>query len=1358
MSSSIKTILSIDDSDVKAKLKKLDEHYKSTYAGWVAATDKLKQKDRELIGVKGELARMERIRTEEKAKGAQADKTILAGMNEAIKAHKDTIRVLQAEKNEIKAVVDAHNVEIQAVKKATAANQPYNQSLEQQWNHFIRIARWGGTLAGVYFAITRAWETTIGKGIELNRQIEDMGMGISALTAANTSNISSTGAYLTSMQKFNMATAMTTDTMKQLRKAAIDTPASFGEMASIFQQAYVSTSKMGKGFGLTVEEITKNTVQLSTRMANIAGAIGMPMQKALEETRSLMSGQASGDSLIASLLFGSPAAANEAMRKAKTQGPLAVKQMLDGVMSSFDVLAGVDTYTKSLAQMKGAYENLLSEMTKPIYNDLSKVFKEITKDFDTSTEAGKKNVDMMVKGMTEVYETAKDIGGVLSHLAVPARIALEFWAAEKAVAAVYAGVVLLSRHPLMVAGMVAGAVYTAVDKYVEDRDTKTVEGLVRQGKKVKILTEQGRKDALKVQADLFKDWQAQNARIKDTSLSLMSVNLATKFAKQDKERMKNLAESIKTYDALVASKAKTSTGKGSVGKGTLQGQIDLEAIGETLKIIESHKSKYLEVSEAIAKEEKKILALRERASQVTGKDVGSLKEKSVILNAISMGEQAISALKKEQSELNDKSSAKAETAAKKVAAEEMSVYALKKQAHETELAYQIYLEAQKVDEYKLDEKKLTELQKLRLKGFDLTSEAQGDELETAGKIHNTKNREHAINVALEKIYKTLTEKEEYRLKLQQAQTAELEQQEAIAGKLAKREMERYGKEMLHVLKMRQESPEFESAFGKDKISSKVGRESINSVRIKADAEAFGLTEVEARRTYDEADKIVQQIEERIAEIPDIILNVKVEGYDETSNAFASILNTMGDLSVANQAYVAHLEEATDQIKAFQEAGNNKAAAKAQEKLGKLTTKNFNEQVEGVQTLASETSKMFKSNSKAAKAFHDLETGIQVARMASQAIEIGMMIYKATTSVATNSVMAASEVAATGVIIPATSARTTAYGIEAVVKAIASLPFPANIAAGAATLAAVIAIGAKMNGSDGSGGGSESSPYSQEEVNQARVMELSDQAVVDRLDQQIELLEAIEKNGSAQKLGVERAEAEFNQSKTEWVQDVFDSSRMGWVDAKFDVMSQTWKDIEAHYASVKITNPYEMSGSKIRIRSEDFRSNPDELIKVIRDLSSFGYGGPFGQADSDKYGWSADAAQTYLATMQSSFVEIQGYLNDWAISLVESTSELRDASETMQDIYDNVTGTTLYSDKALEKAHSEITKVLDVGQSYSDYLVENIDNIAESTAYMYQLSGVVNKLGVELTNYELLLSKEEDLIEQQMAAALLLPAS
>jgi len=336
---------------------------------------------------------------------------------------------------------------------------------------------------------------------------------------------------------------------------------------------------------------------------------------------------------------------------------------------------------------------------------------------------------------------------------------------------------------------------------------------------------------------------------------------------------------------------------------------------------------------------------------------------------------------------------------------------------------------------------------------------------------------------------------------------------------------------------------------------------------------------------------------------------------------------------------------------------------------------------------------------------------------------------------------------------------SALGIASSWAAIATawaLPFPANIPAAAMVAANVLPIIAQLGGSGG-GSGSGSSPYSESELSQAKTTELNDEAYINRLDQQIALLEAIEKNGSAQKLSVDLAAAEFTQAKNEWVQDVFDESRMGWVQAMFTEQSQDWQNIIDYYGSRDIVNPYEMSGGNIRIDSEYFRSNPDDLIKVISDMTTMGteenpfsYTGTFGQDLAAELGWGTEAHAAFMASIESSFTEIQGYINDWAISVVDSTAELKDASEDMKTMYDDITGSTFYADKRLTQAFEDFDNLLKDGESYGDYLVRNIDNIEASTKYIYEMSGVLDANGKELSNYELLLSKDGDLIEEQMA--------
>jgi len=186
-------------------------------------------------------------------------------------------------------------------------------------NDNVRILRQMGTLVGVYYAATTAFQATLGAGIQVNRMVEDNTSGIAALLSSSTKMVDSNGNVLTSLEKFQMGLGVASDTMEDLRLASVKTYATFPQLTEIFQQAIGQTLAMGDSFGTTTDQIIENTVILSQRMSNIAGSIGMPMDKAREEIRSLLSGNASTDSLIATMIFGSPTAANKAIKEAKTK-------------------------------------------------------------------------------------------------------------------------------------------------------------------------------------------------------------------------------------------------------------------------------------------------------------------------------------------------------------------------------------------------------------------------------------------------------------------------------------------------------------------------------------------------------------------------------------------------------------------------------------------------------------------------------------------------------------------------------------------------------------------------------------------------------------------------------------------------------------------------------------------------------------------------------------------------------------------------------------------------------------------------------------------------------------------------------
>ncbi|WP_294392006.1 hypothetical protein [uncultured Sphingomonas sp.] len=103
---------------------------------------------------------------------------------------------------------------------------------------------------------------------------------------------------------------------------------------------------------------------------------------------------------------------------------------------------------------------------------------------------------------------------------------------------------------------------------------------------------------------------------------------------------------------------------------------------------------------------------------------------------------------------------------------------------------------------------------------------------------------------------------------------------------------------------------------------------------------------------------------------------------------------------------------------------------------------------------------------ATKAYRAIELALAVEGAARQ---IGLIGATTVAKVASDTTMAASDTARSAVEQGNSVAATATKAVEAVVNAIRSLPFPANIAAGAATAAAIAALGVAAVGGFGGGG-------------------------------------------------------------------------------------------------------------------------------------------------------------------------------------------------------------------------------------------------------------------------------------------------
>lgn len=180
---------------------------------------------------------------------------------------------------------------------------------------------------------------------------------------------------------------------------------------------------------------------------------------------------------------------------------------------------------------------------------------------------------------------------------------------------------------------------------------------------------------------------------------------------------------------------------------------------------------------------------------------------------------------------------------------------------------------------------------------------------------------------------------------------------------------------------------------------------------------------------------------------DIIAGKVQSAAQGLGDAFGPAGKSIGDLAAIYADFQAQRTRAdTQHQEALKKAGNNEAAiARENQKYALASTgaqiAALGDAAAAAKGLFKEGSAGYKAMGDAEKAFRAIQFALSIRAMAQDAIETGSALAKS-------------------------AARTAAHAVEAVVKAISSLPFPFNLAAGAATIAALAAIGVSIAGSFG----------------------------------------------------------------------------------------------------------------------------------------------------------------------------------------------------------------------------------------------------------------------------------------------------
>jgi hypothetical protein len=257
-------------------------------------------------------------------------------------------------------------------------------------------------------SITAIFQKTIIAGIELNRQFEDMQIGISAIIAGVSQDIDALGNKLSAKQKLEISTAQAQQDMAALKLANRETTASLQELT----EAYQNTLAISSSLGLSSEQTIKTVKDL----ANAAAAIGVPMNQLSQEIRGVFQGDTSKNSRVNQILQ---------IKKETIEAKAATGELytyLEGVLKDYAEVGALAA--KSLSGIKSnlqdTIDTILAESTKGIYeaekNFLSEFEEYLSQNQDAIISYGEKIADVLLRVGNFAVSALKDIGNILSSL------------------------------------------------------------------------------------------------------------------------------------------------------------------------------------------------------------------------------------------------------------------------------------------------------------------------------------------------------------------------------------------------------------------------------------------------------------------------------------------------------------------------------------------------------------------------------------------------------------------------------------------------------------------------------------------------------------------------------------------------------------------------------------------------------------------------------------------------------------------------------------------------------------------------------------------------------------------------------
>jgi len=263
---------------------------------------------------------------------------------------------------------------------------------DRQLSGFVsQLAGYATALAGVAAVVS-----TVKEGLAFDQVLEDTRLGIAAVTGTFTQFSDATGRVLAGNEAFNASLAASEKIQQQLKLAALQTTAQYGQLVEAFQ---VATGPMTRAH-IALED----QVKAAQRLTQAMGALGVPMAQLGIEMRQFFQGDYARSRLLQSLGI-----TGDEIRSLAASGGLMDLLLRKTESMGIAGARAADTFTGLTSNLKDFKEQLEGEATLGLFEALKSAMRDISGMLVKLTPEGAVFNKEIVESLTAISDAAASL-------------------------------------------------------------------------------------------------------------------------------------------------------------------------------------------------------------------------------------------------------------------------------------------------------------------------------------------------------------------------------------------------------------------------------------------------------------------------------------------------------------------------------------------------------------------------------------------------------------------------------------------------------------------------------------------------------------------------------------------------------------------------------------------------------------------------------------------------------------------------------------------------------------------------------------------------------------------------------------